>query len=164
MSDTLNVKDTAGEMLERNEKAQSDGKVNYMLMKDDALVEECYRRGIDVPINEGGKIIRKIAISKIAAWEEMAKPLSAARKMKVIFHRTGRQEEAPYVFLSLNGTAFQVPYEKEVSLPEPVVRACCDDAAMTEYDFKGQDLENGKAIYEERVVRTVPYTFLGYEG
>jgi hypothetical protein len=164
MIEDMGVKSTSSELLEKKEQNTKDEKVNFVLLKDDALIEECYRRGIDVPINENGKIIRKIAISKIAAWEDMAKPLSAARKMRVVFHRTGRQEEAPYVFLSLNGTAFQVPYEKEVSLPEPVVRGCCDDAAMTEYDFKGQDLVNGKAIYEERVVRTVPYTFLGYEA
>jgi len=136
---------------------------NYATMKDEQLGDCMFSRGLDVPLDENGRIMRKVAIQRIIKWDEDSKPLNAHRRMRVIFHRTGREEESPYVFLSLNGIAFQVPYEQEVSLPEPVVRGCCDDAIMTVNDYKGVDLEKGMAIYAERTVHTVPYTFLGYE-
>ncbi|KYC52201.1 MAG: hypothetical protein AMQ22_00928 [Candidatus Methanofastidiosum methylothiophilum] len=133
----------------------------YNNMKDADLMDELFKRGIDIPVDEHNKLVRPIAIKKVIKWDDAARPLNSYRKMKVIFHRSGREGEAPYVFLSLNGVAYQIPYEKEVELPEPVIRGCADNAVTTEYEFTGIN-DKGSATYNERVVRACPYTFLGY--
>jgi len=158
----LKVMETTAELEQAAEENVEYTKEKFNLLKDEQLANQLFIRGLDVPLDENSRIMRKVAIQRIVKWEDESKPLSSYRKMRVIFHRTGREEENAYVFLSLNGTAYQVPYEKEVSLPEPVVRSCCDDAVMTANEYKGVDLENGKALYNERDVHVVPYTFLGY--
>ena len=162
MVEDKKVKSTDAEIALADAETTEFSKGEFNLLKDEALANQLFIRGLDVPLDENGRVMRKVAIQRIINWEDESKPLSAYRKMRVIFHRTGREEENSYVFLSLNGIAYQVPYEKEVSLPEPVIRSCCDNAVMTTNDYKGIDLENGKAIYAERDVHTVPYSFLGY--
>lgn len=156
------VMSTEAELEKAEQETVEFTKDKLNLLKDEQLANQLFIRGLDVPLDENSRIMRKVAIQRIVKWEDESKPLSSYRKMRVIFHRTGREEENAYVFLSLNGTAYQVPYEKEVALPEPVVRGCCDDAVMTSNDYKGIDLESGKALYNERDVHAVPYTFLGY--
>lgn len=162
MVEEKKAKATAEEMKAEAVEHAEFVKINFQTLKDEALADQLIMRGLDVPLDENGRIMRKVAINRIIKWEDDAKPLDQFRKMRVVFHRTGREEENQYVFLSLNGVAYQIPYEREVALPEPVIRSCCDDAIMTVSEFKGMDLESGKAIYNERNVHTVPYTFLGY--
>jgi hypothetical protein len=137
-------------------------KINYSALNDTELMNMMVERGLEIPL-DNGKLVRMPAIRGLKAYEEAARPLSSYRRMRVIFHRSGKEAEAPYVFMSLNGYATQAPYEKEVSIPEPVIRGCIDNAVMTEYEMKDFDTASGTTKYEERVIRTVPYTFLGYE-
>lgn len=137
-------------------------KVNYGMMSDTELMNAMVEKGLEIPL-DNGKLVRLPTITALKAHEEAARPLSSYRRMRVIFHRSGKEAEAPYVFMSLNGHATQAPYEKEVSIPEPVIRACIDNAVMTEYEMKDFDTATGSTKYDERVIRTVPYTFLGYE-
>ena len=125
-------------------------------------MNELVDRGLDIPLDDG-RLVRNIAIKTLSKRAKESTPLSAYRKMRVIFHRTGREAEAPYVFMSLNGTAFQAPYEVEVSLPEPVIRTCIDSAVVTEFDMKDFNQVTGSTNYVEKTIRAVPYTFLGYE-
>ena len=142
-------------------KAAPAKKINFATLSDTELMNNMTERGLEIPL-DNGKLVRLPAIHKLRAYEEAARPLSSYRKMRVIFHRSGKEAEAPYVFMSLNGTALQAPYEKEVVIPEPVIRGCIDNAVMTEYELKDFDPAKGASTYEERVIRTVPYTFLGY--
>lgn len=136
--------------------------VNYTTLPNEVLMDELFKRGIDIPMSDDGKLVRKVAVQKLLKWEEAAKPLNSYRKMRVVFHRSGRESEAPYVFLSLNGVAYQAPYEKEVELPEPVIRACVDNATIDEMEFTGEIDGQGRAIYKENKIKSHPYTFLGY--
>lgn len=137
------------------------GKVNFATMSDERLMECLFERGIEIPTDDG-RLVRKVAIQKLIAWEDNAKPLDSYRKVRCIFQRSGRENEAPYVFLSLNGTAYQVPYDKEVLLPEPVIRACVDLAVQTDLTLTEETDRSGNMRYNEKQIRSVPYTFLGY--
>lgn len=137
-------------------------KKNFVIMSDTELMNELIDRNLDIPMDDG-KLIRNAAIKSLTKRAKQSTPLSAYRRMRVIFHRTGKEAESPYVFMSLNGTAFQAPYEVEVSLPEPVIRTCIDAAVVTNYDMTDFNQNTGSTNYVEKVLRAVPYTFLGYE-
>jgi hypothetical protein len=136
--------------------------LGYAAMTDTELMNRMLDLNLEIPL-DNGKLVRNVAVSKLRAHEQAARPLNSYRKMRVIFHRSGKEAEAPYVFMALNGTAYQAPYEKEVSIPEPVIRGCIDNAVVTEYEMKDFDTVKGATNYDERVIRAVPYTFLGYE-
>ena len=134
----------------------------FVTMTDSELMNEMLERGLEIPMDDG-KLVRGVALKKLSKKAKESMSLDSFRKMRVIFHRTGKESEAPYVFMSLNGTAFQAPYEVEVSIPEPVIRGCIDNAVSTEYDMKDFDSVKGSTNYSEKSVRAYPYTFLGYE-
>lgn len=146
-------------VLESPEKVKTP---NWAIETDAAIMTEMSDRGLEIPI-DNGRLVRTVAIRMLKSAIDASKPLDTYRKMRVIFHRSGREAEAPYLFLGLNGRSFQVPYEVEVLLPEPVVRTCCDNAVITEYDIKSFDKSKGAVEVSERVIRAVPYTFVGYE-
>lgn len=137
-------------------------KKNFVIMTDTELMNELVDRGLDIPTDDG-KLVRNVAIKALVKRAKESTPLSAYRRMRVIFHRTGKEAESPYVFMSLNGTAFQAPYEVEVSIPEPMIRTCIDAAVVTNYDMTDFNQNTGSTNYVEKVIRAVPYTFLGYE-
>jgi len=137
-------------------------KKNFVVMSDTELMNELLDRNLPIPMDDG-KLIRNATIKSLTKRAKESTPLSAYRRMRVIFHRTGKEAEAPYVFMSLNGTAFQAPYEVEVSIPEPMMRTCIDAAVVTNYDMADFNAATGSTNYVEKVIRAVPYTFLGYE-
>ena len=72
-------------------------KRNYVAMTDTELMDELVSRQMEIPL-DNNKLVRKVAIHLLAKYEEQKKPLNAYRKMRVIFHRSGKEGEAPYVF------------------------------------------------------------------
>lgn len=165
MSEVENAVQIA-EVLDANEvveiKKPTATNLGFASASDTDLMGMMLDRNLEIPL-DNGNLVRRAAIDKLKSYEEAAKPLRDYRRMRVIFHRSGKEAESPYVFMSLNGTAYQAPYEKEVSIPEPVIRGCIDTAVVTEYEMKDFDPASGSTRYEERVIRAVPYTFLGYE-
>jgi hypothetical protein len=66
----------------------------------------------------------------------------------------------PYVFASLNEKTFQAPYEKEVVLPEYVLRECIDRAVTTNIVY--EEDEFGRTKTKEQKTPLYPYTLVGY--
>lgn len=133
----------------------------YTKQTDNELRTLLHERGIEMPVDEDKKLLRKIAISELKKWDTANAPRED-KQMRVIFHRSPAEGAGSYVFLALNGRAYQAPYEKEVVLPESVVRACCDNALNVQFRNTGKVDENQRVRYEEEVIHTQPYTFLGY--
>ncbi len=136
-------------------------KVTYSKMKDNELRALLHEREIDMPLDEDNKLIRKIAYAELKKWDTNNK-VRVDRKMKVVFHKTAEEAAAPFVFLALNGKAYQAPFETEVVLPESVIKACCDHAKRTEYINTGKTDDNGRIEYNEVEIHTQPYTFIEY--
>lgn len=159
MTATTKINDMADPSTKSEEIVQ---KKNFVGMNDSELMNELLDRGLDIPMQDG-KLIRMVALKLLSKKQKDSVSIDDHRRMRVVFHRSGKEAEAPYVFMSLNGTAFQAPYEVEVSIPEPVIRGCIDSAVVTEYAMQDFDAVKGHTNYSEKVIRAIPYTFLGYE-
>lgn len=133
----------------------------YNKQTDNELRALLHERMIEMPVDEDNKLIRKIAIAELKKWDSN-NVVRDDKKMRVVFHRSPSDAAAESVFLALNGTAYQAPYEKEVVLPESVIRACCDCAMNSHYRNTGKVDANNRVIYDEEIIHTQPYTFLGY--
>ena len=137
---------------------------SYSKMKNNELRVLLIEREIELSnvIDDDGKLIRKAAYAKLKKWDEEHPTPKKDRMMKVVFHKTPEETAAPFVFLALNGKAYQAPFEKEVEIPETVIRACCDHAKRREFINTGETDENHRVIYNEVEIHTQPYTFIEY--
>lgn len=137
-------------------------KTNYAQKNTNELRALLHERNLEAPLGDDGKLIRKIAMDMLKKWDEENEE-KPERFVRVVFHKSAEEASLPYVFLSLNGKAYQAPYEKEVVIPESVLRSCCDLAKRTERRMSNKPTQSGKNLhYEEYSVMTQPYTFLGY--
>lgn len=124
-----------------------------------------YENNLKPYLDDEGKLLREIAIrelQKANALRDQAEPVIKGRRVKVIFHKTGADASAPYVYAALNDYDFACPYEEEVIIPEKVLREVIDRAVKTDVIMKEKRGEDGQPLYEEHRVHTHPYTFLGY--
>lgn len=134
-------------------------KVNFKGTSD-YLRDELFKRNLFIPTDEEGKLIREHAISLLQDWEATHKYDEKPRKCRVIFHHSMNPSAGPYVFASLNEKTYQAPYEKEVVLPEYVLRECIDRAVTTNIVY--EEDEFGRTRTKEQKTPLYPYTLVGY--
>ena len=124
------------------------------------LRDQLFDRGLAVPLTEDNKLIRKQAVTLLQNWAQEHENDVKSRKCKVIFHQSGNPSSGPYVFASINDKNFQAPYNKEVIVPEYMLRECIDRAQIVSYRQE-RDEHNRNQLVEVRTP-LYPYTFLGY--
>lgn len=134
---------------------------NYMELKNNELHTLLHQRSLEAVLGDDGKLIRQIAVDKLKKWDAENEE-TPTRMCRAVFHKTGDEAALPYVFLALNGKTYQAPYDKEVVIPEHVLKACCDNAKRTTYRMDGIDKETGLVKYRKDTIHTQPYTILGY--
>lgn len=126
---------------------------NYVKITDGELEDALFTRKIEVPKGPQNRIIRKHAIALLRAWEEQNPEVKPDRKVRVIFQKPSHEHgSGNYISGSLNGIAFQAPYDKEVEVRESILNSCIKDARLRVYNPDG--------TVEETQLH--PYTFLGY--
>lgn len=128
---------------------------------DAYLRDELFKRNMFIPLDENNKLIRKHAISLLQEWETVHSDSNGSRKCRVIFHASMNPSAGPYVFASVNDKTYKAPYEKEVQIPEYILRECIDRAVTTDYKFADDD-NTGRAKRIEVKTPVYPYTFMGY--
>lgn len=123
----------------------------------DALVD----RGLFVPSFEG-KFDRKRAIRALQQWE-ISHPDKPNRICRVTFsYSRDPSASMKYVQATINGKKWVFPYEKEVEVPEYVLKECIDRAVREEFAplNASDDAEPGK--YKTIKTKIYPYMFHGY--
>lgn len=126
----------------------------------DYLRDELFKRNLFIPTDDEGKLIRAHAISLLQDWESNHPYDVKPRKCRVIFHHSMNPSAGPYVFASVNEKNFQAPYEKEVIVPEYMLRECIDRAVTTNIVY--EEDEFGRTQTKEQKTPLYPYTMLGY--
>lgn len=134
-------------------------KINYQ-GTDVELRDALFQRGLAIPTTDDGKLIRKHALQMLHDWEQQFELATPKRKCRVIFHQSGNPSSGPYVFASINEKNFQAPFNKEVVVPEYMLRECIDRAQIVSYREE-RDEYNRPQVVEVRTP-IYPYTFLGY--
>ena len=121
-------------------------KINFQKLPDVELYKYLKHYCLLVPQDENGKLIRGEAVQQLIQYQ-LQLEAEEDRRMK-------------YVVIGLNGRGYQIPFDKEVVLPESVVRVC-DDAVVT--SFKQSDKSSlGKIVHDSFEHKTYPYTILEY--
>jgi len=82
------------------------------------------------------------------------------RRVKVIFHKSGDPTQGEYVFIGHNGRGYQIPFDKEVVLPESAVRVC-DDAIVVTYKQSATSTM-GQITHDSFQHKLYPYTILSF--
>lgn len=106
-------------------------KINFASKTDADLRRYLKNYCLVIPENEKGKLIREGALRALIDYQNMLLA-EEDRRVKVVFHKTGDPAQGDYVFIGHNGRGYQIPFEKEVVIPESVARVC-DDAMVTTY-------------------------------
>ena len=127
---------------------------------NDYLRDELFKRKLFIPTDDEGKLIRAHAITLLQEWETEHPYDKKPRKCRVIFHHSMNPSAGPYVFASINEKNFQAPYEKEVIIPEYMLRECIDRAVTKSIVY--EEDEFGRTQTVEHKTPVYPYTMLGY--
>jgi hypothetical protein len=130
----------------------------YTTYKDVELVSELRSRGRAAIIDQDGRVMRAEAIRILLELD--AEAITNTRKVRVIFHDSSNPSAGPYVFASINDRNFQAPYEKEVVVPEYMLRECIDRAVTTMHVQEEDELGIRRTVRKR--IPTYPYTLLGY--
>lgn len=134
-------------------------KVNFASETDVNLYKYLRHYCLAVPENEKGKLIRAEAISVLTQYQDMLMA-EEDRRIKVIFHKTGDPTQGEYVFIGHNGRGYQIPFDKEVVLPESVVKVA-DDAVVTTFKQSARSTL-GDIHHDSFEHKLYPYTILQY--
>lgn len=145
-------------------------KTNYWIWKDSEVIAAIENYGQDCP----NPYDRKEAITFLKELEQKAQNNQEDTKtyieelkeeqpelklVKVIFHSLGEQD-IPYVFVGLNGASFYLPKEKEIEIPDFILKSCIKDAVEDRLMPKvGSD---GSIDYIVRKVQRFPYTIVDF--
>nr|DAS94425.1 MAG TPA: hypothetical protein [Caudoviricetes sp.] len=134
-------------------------KINYS-GTDLELRDALFQRGLAIPLTEENQLIRAHALQMLRDWEQQHENEAPARKCRVIFHQSGNPSSGPYVYASINEKNFQAPFNKEVVIPEYMLRECIDRAQIVSY--REEKDEYNRPVTVEVRTPIYPYTFLGY--
>lgn len=134
-------------------------KINFATQTDEFLKKTLAYFCLQLPEDNKGNFIRGEAVQRLTDYQNMM-AAEEDRRVKVIFHRTGDPTLGEYVFIGLNGRAYQIPYDVEVVLPESVVRVA-DDARVTQFKQSGKT-EQGNVRYTSFDHKVYPYTMVEY--
>lgn len=144
-------------------------KKSITALSNEDLLVELYKRKIAPVRGDDGHLIRQIAYMQIKEHDANVLPEDTAtgkkyRKMVVKFNRNGASTStAPYVAITHNGVNYFCPYEKEVSLPEYVIKGPVDDAIETRVQFTGDFRKDGSYIYNYSNNNVLNYTFVRWD-
>ena len=127
---------------------------------NDYLCDELFKRHLFIPTDDEGKLIRAHAITLLQEWETEHPYDQKQKKCRVIFHHSMNPSAGPYVYASINEKNFQAPYEKEVVIPEYMLRECIDRAVTKSIVY--EEDEFGRTQTVEHKTPVYPYTMLGY--
>lgn len=127
---------------------------------NDYLRDELFKRHLFIPTDDEGKLIRAHAITLLQGWETEHPYDQKQKKCRVIFHHSMNPSAGPYVYASINEKNFQAPYEKEVVIPEYMLRECIDRAVTKSIVY--EEDEFGRTQTVEHKTPVYPYTMLGY--
>lgn len=127
---------------------------------NDYLRDELFKRKLFIPTDDEGKLIRAHAITLLQEWETEHPYDQKQKKCRVIFHHSMNPSAGPYVYASINEKNFQAPYEKEVVIPEYMLRECIDRAVTKSIVY--EEDEFGRTQTVEHNTPVYPYTMLGY--
>lgn len=127
---------------------------------NDYLRDELFKRHLFIPTDDEGKLIRAHAITLLQEWETEHPYDQKQKKCRVIFHHSMNPSAGPYVYASINEKNFQAPYEKEVVIPEYMLRECIDRAVTKSIVY--EEDEFGRTQTVEHKTPVYPYTMLGY--
>lgn len=134
-------------------------KVNFQNLPDTELYKFLRNYCLEVPENDKGKLVRGEAIQSLLSYQEMLIS-EEDRRMKVVFHKSGDPAQGEYVFIGLNGRGYQIPFDKEVVLPESVVRVC-DDAKTTTFK-QSSNSSLGQISHDSFEHKLFPYTIVEF--
>lgn len=132
--------------------------IDYKSLKDAEVVSLCVDRGIAVPYNSEGRVIRNEALRLLREKDKEARANEADNRVWVVFHHSGNPSAGPYVFASVNGKNLQAPYEKEVCIPKYFLTECIDRAHTTQRKYQLQSDGTTASIVTK--IPTYPYTVL----
>ena len=119
-------------------------------------------RGLVPPLTDTGNLARAEAITRCIEWDNLQASCDTSRKVRVIFHSSSNCSAGPYVFASVNDKNFQAPYEKEVEIPEYMLRECIDRAKSISYEKRVE--REGRSHTVQHSTPVYPYTYLGVVG
>ena len=134
-------------------------KINFQTLPDAELYGFLKHYCLEVPENEKGKLIREQAVRTLIGYQNMLAS-EEDRRVKVIFHKTGDPTQGEYVFIGLNGRGYQIPFDREVVLPESVVRVC-DDSKVTTFKQSATS-HMGEIVHDSFEHNLYPYTILEF--
>ena len=103
-------------------------------------------------------------IDEVFEEDESGKLADIKRKqdelITVIFHNKDEQD-IPYVFIGLNGRAWYIPKDREVTIPKILVTSVIKDAVEVKISPRKNRL--GKIVWEEKRVQRFPYSIVDTE-
>ena len=134
-------------------------KINFTKETDVNLYKYLKHYCLDVPETEKGKLIRGEAVSILTEYQEMLMN-EEDRRVKVVFHKTGDPTQGEYVFIGLNGRGYQIPFEKEVVLPQSVIEVA-DNAVVTTYKQSARS-SFGEITHDSFEHKLYPYTIISF--
>lgn len=134
-------------------------KINFTTQTDEFLKKTLQYFCLQMPEDEKGNFLRGEAVQRLTDYQNML-AAEEDRRVKAIFHRTGDPTLGEYVFIGLNGRAYQIPYDLEVVVPESVLRVA-DDARVTQFK-QGGKTSAGNVSYTTYDHRVYPYTLIEY--
>lgn len=136
-----------------------EGLIKYSDLKDAEIMSLMRAWNLTPPLTEEGRLAREEACARCREWENAQASCDTNKRVRVIFHSSSNPSAGPYVFASINDKNFQAPFEKEVEIPEYMLRECIDRAKTT--FFEQQEDERGRRVTVQRSTPTYPYTYLG---
>lgn len=136
-----------------------EGFINYTKLSETEIMSVMRHRGLTPPLTEGGRLARSEAIARCIEWDGLQASCDVTRKVRVIFHSSSNPSAGPYVFASINDKNFQCPFEKEVEIPEYMLRECIDRAKTITYEQVEDD--RGRLTTKKFSTPVYPYTYLG---
>lgn len=143
--------------------------INYAVLKNTQLTDLCSERDIllDRPIR--GEMIKALMkwdmeqgeAEEMLEIDEEGEIVNSETKpeeetVKVTFHSKDEQD-APYVFVGLNGKGFYLPKETEIVIPKVLLNVI-DDAI--EYRFEQFKDNQGRTKFRPKKIHRFPYTIL----
>jgi len=84
-------------------------------------------------------------------------PDGSIKTVKVIFNNTG-ENDMPYLFIGHNGRGWYLPKEKEIFIPEFLLKSCIQDAV--EVHEEAYRTPSGQMAYREKRIHRFPYTII----
>lgn len=135
-------------------------KVNFSQETDARLKKFLDHYCLPISENEDGSFIRRDAIQSLTEYQDKLSK-EEDRLSKVIFHKTGEINQAPYIIVNVGHRRFTIPYEKEVVVTKKILNVI-NDCVVEDFSQTDKSRVAGDIEYETSYHKRFPYTFIEY--